>query len=60
MLLNLKHAYWVKKTDLAPTEQFLEYSEKLIFHDGNDIISFSEYQLHVGKFKICLLKFEQA
>ena len=42
MFMLLKHMYWVKKTDLALTEQFLEYPEKLIFRDGNDIIIFSK------------------
>ena len=45
MFMLLKHTNWVKKTDLAPTEQFLEYPEypeKLIFHDGNDVIIFIE------------------
>ena len=41
MFLLLKHTYWVKKIDLAPTEQFLEYPEKLIFRDGNDVIIFT-------------------
>ena len=27
-------------TDLTPTEQFLEYPEKLIFRNGNDGINF--------------------
>ena len=36
------HIYRVKKTDLVPAEQFLEYPEKLIFRDGNDVIIFSE------------------
>ena len=34
MIVLLKHTYWVKKTDLASTEQFLEYPEKLIFRVG--------------------------
>ena len=42
MFMLLKHTYWVKKTDLAPTEQFLEYSGKPIFRDRNDVIIFSE------------------
>ena len=46
--------YWVKKPDLASTEQFLEYPEKLIFRDGNDDIIFSEqgifYMLESSKF----------
>ena len=42
MFMLLKHTYWVKKTDRAPTELFLEYPEKLIFRDGNDVIIFSE------------------
>ena len=53
-VMLLKHTYWVKKTDLTPTEQFLEHSEKLIFHDRNDVIIFSEkcifYMLESSKF----------
>ena len=42
MLMLLKQTYSVNKTDLVPTEQFLEYLEKLIFRDRNDVIMFSE------------------
>ena len=42
MFMLLKHTYLVKKTDLAPTEQFLGYPNKLIFRDGKDAIIFSE------------------
>ena len=30
-LILLKHLYWAKKIDLAPTEQFFKYREKLVF-----------------------------
>ena len=38
MFMLLKQTYWVKKTDLASTEQFLKYPEKLIFRDRNEVI----------------------
>ena len=53
----LKHTYLLSQEDrpgLAPTEQFLEYPEKLIFRDGNEVIIFSVkgifYMLESSKF----------